>query len=108
MITYSRRTEKFDRLLQAALQRRGIGTEVYYPIPMHRQECFAYLGYGAGAFPESERAADETLAIPVHPELTTQQAEYVVDCIHEFFVTAGKTEKADRPIDETRLAREAV
>jgi len=96
------------KLLQAALQRRGIGTEVYYPIPMHRQECFAYLGYGAGAFPESERAADETLAIPVHPELTTQQAEYVVDCIHEFFVTAGKTEKADRPIDETRLAREAV
>jgi dTDP-4-amino-4,6-dideoxygalactose transaminase len=73
--------------LQAALQKRGIGTEVYYPVPMHLQECFAYLGQGAGAFPESERAANETLAIPVHPELTEEQARYVVDCIHEFYET---------------------
>ena len=73
--------------LQTALQKRGVGTEVYYPVPMHVQECFAYLGLGTGAFPESERAARETLAIPVHPELTDEQARYVVDCIVEFFET---------------------
>jgi len=74
--------------LQAVLQRRGVGTEVYYPVTMHQQECFAYLGHATGAFPESERAAKETLAIPVHPELTDEQARYVVDCIREFYQTA--------------------
>jgi len=72
--------------LRAALQTRGVGTEVYYPVPMHLQECFAYLGYGAGTFPESERAARETLAIPVHPELSEAQARYVVDCVREVLV----------------------
>ena len=62
-----------------------MGTEVYYPVPMHLQECFACLGYKAGAFPESERAAEETLALPVYPELTDSQARFVVDCIGEFF-----------------------
>jgi dTDP-4-amino-4,6-dideoxygalactose transaminase len=71
--------------LQAALQKKGVGTEVYYPVPMHLQECFAYLGHGLGSFPESERAANETLALPIHPELTEQQAQYVVECIREFF-----------------------
>ena len=71
--------------LRAALQDRGIGTEVYYPVPMHLQECFAYLGHSRGAFPESERAANETLALPVYPELTEEQAYYVADCIREFF-----------------------
>jgi dTDP-4-amino-4,6-dideoxygalactose transaminase len=71
--------------LQAFLQRKGVGTEVYYPVPMHLQECFAHLGHKAGAFPESERAAKETLALPVHPELTEPQAQYVVDSIREFF-----------------------
>jgi dTDP-4-amino-4,6-dideoxygalactose transaminase len=70
--------------LQAALQQRGIGTEVYYPIPMHLQECFAYLGHGVGAFPESERAAKETLALPISPELSEQQLRYVVDSIADF------------------------
>jgi dTDP-4-amino-4,6-dideoxygalactose transaminase len=72
--------------LKAALQAKGIGTEIYYPVPMHLQECFAYLGHRTGAFPESERAAKETLAIPVHPEISNAQAEYVVACVHEFFV----------------------
>lgn len=70
--------------LQASLKQKGIGTEVYYPVPLHLQECFAYLGYKSGAFPHSERAAKETLALPVHPELTESQARFVVDCVCEF------------------------
>jgi dTDP-4-amino-4,6-dideoxygalactose transaminase len=70
--------------LQAHLKKAGVGTEVYYPVPMHLQECFAYLGYGAGSFPESERAANETLALPIYPELTEKQTRYVADCIREF------------------------
>ena len=71
--------------LQAYLQKRGIGTEVYYPVPMHTQECFAYLGYKTGAFPESEGAAKETLALPIYPELSEAQLRYVVECIGDFF-----------------------
>jgi dTDP-4-amino-4,6-dideoxygalactose transaminase len=72
--------------LKAALQSCGVGTEVYYPVPMHLQECFAYLGHGVGAFPESERAARETLAIPVHPELSEAQARYVVGCLRDLLL----------------------
>jgi dTDP-4-amino-4,6-dideoxygalactose transaminase len=79
VIRVSRRNE-----LQAYLKKNGVGTEVYYPVPLHLQECFAYLGYKAGAFPESERAARETLALPIYPELTELQARFVVDCIGEF------------------------
>jgi dTDP-4-amino-4,6-dideoxygalactose transaminase len=71
--------------LQAALKERGVSTEVYYPVPMHLQDCFAYLGHRAGAFPESERAANQTLAIPVYPELTDAQLQYVVESVQEFF-----------------------
>ena len=70
--------------LQAFLKNKGVGTEVYYPVPMHLQDCFAYLGVKAGEFPESERAAKESLAIPVYPELNDAQAQYVVDAIAEF------------------------
>jgi dTDP-4-amino-4,6-dideoxygalactose transaminase len=78
--------------LQAALQQRGIGSEVYYPIPMHLQECFAYLGHGVGAFPESERAAKETLALPIYPELSEVQLSYVVDSIRELVAASPSTE----------------
>ncbi len=71
--------------LQAALQQRKIGTEVYYPVPMHLQECFAYLGHGIGSFPESEGAARETVALPIYPELSEAQLKYVVESIREFF-----------------------
>jgi len=70
--------------LQAFLKSKGVGSEVYYPVPMHIQDCFAYLGVKAGAFPESEKAAKESLAIPVYPELNDEQAEYVVEKIAEF------------------------
>jgi dTDP-4-amino-4,6-dideoxygalactose transaminase len=79
VIRVSRRDE-----LQAFLKAKGIGTEVYYPVPMHMQECFSYLGHSAGAFPESERAAKETLALPIQPELAEPQLHYVVECVHEF------------------------
>ncbi len=67
------------------LRSEQIGCEVYYPIPLHLQECFRYLGYGAGAFPEAELAAQQTLAIPVYPELSDHQAERVVMVITDFY-----------------------
>jgi len=70
--------------LQAHLKKSGVDTEVYYPVPLHVQECFAYLGHSAGAFPESERAAKQTLALPIYPELNESQLEYVAQCIREF------------------------
>jgi dTDP-4-amino-4,6-dideoxygalactose transaminase len=85
--------------LQAELKQRGVGTEVYYPVPMHLQECFAYLGFGVGAFIESERAANETLALPVYPELIEQEVQYVVECIRDFFATHTPAE--DDPAQRT-------
>lgn len=103
VIRVSRRNE-----LQAYLQKNGVGTEVYYPIPMHLQECFAYLGFKAGAFPESERAARETLALPIYPELTASQAQFVADCIGGFFAEASGQTVATSAGAQSNVARERI
>lgn len=71
--------------LQRHLAENGIGVAIYYPIPLHLQPCFAYLGQHAGDFPQSELAAEETLALPVYPELEPVQMERVVDVIASYF-----------------------
>ena len=77
------RVPKRDELFQH-LQANNIGCDIYYPVPMHLQECFTYLGKGTGDFPVAEQAAKEVLALPVYPELTDEMKDYVAETILDF------------------------
>jgi dTDP-4-amino-4,6-dideoxygalactose transaminase len=83
---YVIRVPKRDELSEF-LTHEGIGTDVYYPLPLHLQECYRDLGYKEGDFPHAEKAAQDTLALPIYPELTEDQQKYVVTKITEFFRT---------------------
>jgi dTDP-4-amino-4,6-dideoxygalactose transaminase len=81
---YTIRAQRRDDL-QAFLKEKGIGTSIYYPLPLHLQPCFAYLGYREGSCPESERAAKEVLSLPIYPELTRDQLDEVVGAVRAFY-----------------------
>lgn len=71
--------------LQAFLKERGIGTSIYYPLPLHLQPCFAYLGYKKGGIPEAEKASQQVLSLPIFPELTQGQLDEVAAAVRGFF-----------------------
>ena len=79
---YVIRTERRNEVM-AQWKANNVGTEIYYPVPMHLQECFRDLGYKQGDLPQSERAAKEVLALPVYPELTREMQDAVVGCWRE-------------------------
>jgi dTDP-4-amino-4,6-dideoxygalactose transaminase len=81
---YCIRSQRRDEL-RTWLTDHGVGTEIYYPLSLHMQECFAYLGHRPADFPEAHRASQETLALPIYPELTESQLQYVVDTIAALF-----------------------
>ena len=83
---YVIRTERRDEL-QNFLKERGVATGVYYPLPLHLQPCFTYLGYKEGDFPIAERSAKTSLALPIYPELKNAERAYVAQCVREFFKT---------------------
>jgi dTDP-4-amino-4,6-dideoxygalactose transaminase len=81
---YVVRAHRRDELRQH-LAEQGIGTEIYYPVPLHLQKCFEYLGNAKGSLPESERASREVLALPIFPELSEEEQQYVVSAVAEFY-----------------------
>jgi dTDP-4-amino-4,6-dideoxygalactose transaminase len=84
---YTIRAERRDDL-QAHLKARGIGTAIYYPLPLHLQPCFGYLGYRRGQLPEAERASAEVISLPVYPELSQAQQDEVIRAVREFYAAA--------------------
>jgi dTDP-4-amino-4,6-dideoxygalactose transaminase len=85
---YVIRVQERDRLKQFLME-NGIGTDIYYPLPLHLQECYSFLKYRRGDLPVSEKASEESLALPIYPELREDQQEYVVDQIKAFYRDQG-------------------
>jgi dTDP-4-amino-4,6-dideoxygalactose transaminase len=81
---YVIRSEQRDRLKEF-LQEKGVPTAIYYPLPLHLQKCFSYLGYKEGDFPVAEEAARKVLALPIYPELTSDQQDFIVSSIQSFY-----------------------
>src|SRR5438552_2993970 len=81
---YTLRAQRRDELA-AHLKKEGIGHAVYYPVPLHRQPCFAHLGYRDGSLPHAEQAAREAISLPIYPELTRAQLDRVIDAIRGFY-----------------------
>jgi dTDP-4-amino-4,6-dideoxygalactose transaminase len=81
---YTLRVARRDDL-QSYLKGKNIGSAVYYPLSLHLQPCFAYLGYKKGAFPESEKASEEVISLPVYPELAQSQLDEVIDAVRDFY-----------------------
>ena len=85
---YTIRCPRRDELMDF-LKRQGIGSEIYYPVPLSLQECFAYLGYKPGDLPVTEQASRECLSLPIYPELTEEMLRCVVEKIAEFYRSDG-------------------
>jgi dTDP-4-amino-4,6-dideoxygalactose transaminase len=81
---------RYRNPLLVYLRENGVGCGVYYPLPLHLQKCFTYLGYKKGDFPNAEEVSQKCISLPIYPELTKSQQEYVVDTIHKFFKQKGK------------------
>ena len=86
---YVIRVKKNRDKLRGFLSENNIFTEIYYPLPLHLQDCFTFLGYKNGAFPESEKAANDTIALPIFPELSQEQLSFVTEKIDEFIKKYG-------------------
>ncbi len=86
--------------LRAHLAKHGVGTEIYYPVPLHLQKCFTHLGWAKGDLPETERAAEQTLALPIFPELDSAEQRTVVARIAEFFSATTRTAPIAKPRQE--------
>jgi len=80
--------------VRSQLAEKNVGSEIYYPIPLHEQACFKYLGYRKGSLPVTEQAAAEVLALPIFPELTLPEQEYAVESLAEIIAVSGQVSRA--------------